>query len=295
MPSPRISSLSVLLIAAVAIPSSAAFAQDESSPSIELGSSRIGGPGLSERERRRVKSWDEPEEYLTEETLPKPGSKKRLPALHTLAARYVTTKQWKEACAKFDTIEAEFQMAGVAEKPDGKTLAARAYLRCAKTAANGNDFDKAEALLQKSEKYGPSTPKHEIIREKMLREQYRKRMANGDVDGAIKLYNKAQKMREVEDERIWLGDQLATRAWEAFKADDKLTLEMLTNRLDEIAPMNTEYRQLKEKLEGQKGFVQKALMLAGALLGFIILWNLFSRWREAAKVKKAEGNPFEDL
>ena len=50
-----------------------AAAQDESSPSIDLGSSRIGGPGLTDRERKWVKSWDEPEEYLTEETLPKPG------------------------------------------------------------------------------------------------------------------------------------------------------------------------------------------------------------------------------
>lgn len=291
---PRTLCISSLVLCALAIPSRRAAAQDESSPAIELGSSRIGGPGLSERERKWVKSWDEPEEYLTEETLPKPGDNKRLPAQHTLALRYVTTKQWKEACGKFDAIESEFGMEGVAEKPDGKTLAARAYLHCAKTTAARNEFDKAEALLQKSEKYGPNTPKHEIIREKMLREQYRKRMGNGDVDGAIKLFDQAQKMRDIEDERIWMGEQLAERAWEAFKADDKITLEMLMRRLDDIAPMNTEYRQLKEKLEGQQGFVQNALMLVGAVIGFIVLWNLFARWREAAKVKRAAGNPFDD-
>ncbi len=272
-----------------------AAAQDEGSPSIDLGSSRIGGPGLTKRERRRVKSWDEPEVYLTEETTPKPGSKKRLPALHTLAARYVKAKQWKKACAKFDTIESEFGMEGVVEKPDGKKMAARSYLRCAKTASKNNAFDKSEALLQKSEKYGPSTPKHEIIREKMLREQYRKKMANGDVDGAIKLYNQAQKVRQVEDERIWLGDQLARRAKEAVQSDDKIALQMLMRRLEEHAPLNTDYRELKERIEGSEGFLQKAILMAGGIIGLIVLLNLFTRWREAAKVKRAAGNPFDDL
>lgn len=278
-----------------------AAAQEESSPDIELGSSRIGGPGLTERERKRVKSWDEPEEYLTEETLPKPGDKKRLPALHTLAQRYVTTKQWKEACDKFDTIEAEFGAEAVAEHPDGKKNASWAYRRCAKTAAGQNDFDKAERLLDKSEKYGPSTAKHAAIREGMIREKYRKKMANGDVDGAIKLFEQAQKMREVEDERIWLGEQLAERAWAAFDSDDKIALESLMRRLEEIAPMNTEYRRLVEKIEGQKGFLKNALTLAGGVIGFIVLWGLFSRWRSAAKVNRVAGggggrkkNPFLD-
>lgn len=277
-----------------------ASAQDESSPEIDLGSSRIGGPGLTERERKWVKSWDEPEEYLTEETLPKPGDKKRLPALHTLAARYVTTKQWKEACEKFDTIVAEFEQAGVAEHPDGKKNAAWAYRRCAKTAAGRNEFDKAETFLTKSEKFGPSTSKHAAIREGILRERYRKKMANGDVDGAIKLFQQAQQMREVEDERIWLGEQLSQRAWDAFKTEDKVQLDMLMNRLEEIAPLNTEYRRLKEKLEGQKGFLQKAIMLAGGVVAFIVLWGLFSRWRSAAKVNRVTGggggkkNPFLD-
>lgn len=286
-----------LLISAIALIGDVGpvAAQDEGSPSIDLGSSRIGGPGLTKRERRTVKSWDEPEEYLTEETTPKPGSKKRLPALHTLAARYAKTKQWKKACAKFDTIESEFGMEGVIERPDGKKTAARSYLRFAKIEAKNNAFDKSETLLQKSEKYGPSTPKHEFIREGMLREQYRTKMSNGDVDGSITLYNKAQKMRRVEDERIWLGDQLAQRAKEAIQADDKIALEMLMRRLEEHAPMNTEYRALKEKQEGSEGFLQKALLMAGGIIGLIVLLNLLTRWREAAKVKKAAGNPFDDL
>lgn len=278
-----------------------AAAQDESSPSIDLGSSRIGGPGLTERERRRVESWDEPEEYLTEETLPKPGDKKRLPALHTLGVRYVTTKQWKEACDKYDTIESEFGAEGVAEHPDGKKNAAWAFRRCAKIAAGRNEFDKAEGLLEKSEKYGPSTAKHAAIREGMLREKYRKRMANGDVDGALKLFDEAQALREVEDERIWLGEQLAERAWSAFETDDKIQLEGLMRRLEEVAPMNTEYRRLKDKLAGQEGFLKNALMLAGGVIAFIVLWGLFSRWRSAAKVTRVAGggggrkkNPFLD-
>lgn len=296
-----LSPLRLLLIAGLLVSlSGPAAAQEESSPDIDLGSSRIGGPGLTERERKWVKSWDEPEEYLTEETLPKPGDKKRLPALHTLAARYVTTKQWKEACEKFDAIESEFQAAGVAEHPDGKKNAAWAYRRCAKIASGRSEFDKAERLLGKSEKYGPSTAKHAAIREKILREKYRKKMSAGDVDGAIKLFNQAQKMRELEDERIWLGEQLAERAWSAFETEDKIALDGLMSRLAEIAPMNTEYRRLKEKLDGQKGFLKNALMLAGGVVAFIVLWGLFSRWQGAAKVNRVAGgggrkkNPFLD-
>ena len=288
--------LSLAAASLVLAAGSGARAQDgESSPDIELGSSRIGGPGLTKRERRRVKSWDEPEEYLTEETLPKPGDKKRLPALHTLAGRYVTTKQWEEACNKYDTIEGEFGTEGVIEAPDGKKNAARAYFYCGRRAANHNEEDKAEKLLEKSERYGPSTAKHAMVRENMLREQYRKKLGNGDVDGAIALFDKAQKMREVEDERIWLGEELAKRAKDAMDAGDELQLETLMSRLSEIAPMNTEYRRMKDEIEMRDSILSNALTFAGAIVGFVLVMGLFMRWLSARRVKKFGGNPFEDL
>jgi hypothetical protein len=284
-------------VCAALLTPAAARAQDEeeSSPSIDLGSSRIGGPGLTAREQRRVESWDEEEEYLTEENIPKPGDKKRLPALHTLASRYVTSKQWQEACTKYDAIESEFGAEGVASMPDGKTLAARAYFYCARAAANGNEADKAEALLQKSEKYGPTSAKHEMIREKLLREEYRKKLSNGDVDGAITLYKKAQAMREVEDERIWLGEELSKRAWEAHDTGDKVAMEGLMRRLEEIAPMNTDYRRLKDKLDAQDNFLKNAITYSGAVVLLLVVGTLLSRWRAKRRVLKAEGNPFDDL
>lgn len=277
------------------VPGRARAQDEETSPSIDLGSSRIGGPGLTDRERKYVKSWDEEEEYLTEENIPKPGDKKRLGALHTLATRYVTSKQWEEACTKYDTIVSEFGMEGVEEAKDGKTFAARAYFYCARTAANGNDHDKAEALLTKSEKFAPTTPKHAVIREKMIREQYRKKLSNGDVDGAISLYTKAQGMREDEDERIWLGEELAKRAWEAYDTNDKIAMEGLMRRLEELAPMNPEYRRLKDKIDTQANIFKNAFMYSGAVVLLLAVGTALSKWRARHRVKAAEGNPFEDL
>jgi hypothetical protein len=159
----------------------------------------------------------------------------------------------------------------------------------------GGDFDKAERLLKRSETYGPSDHRHAGIREKMLREGYRKKLSNGDVNGALELYRQAQAKEMNEDERIWMGDELAKRAWTAYNNKDKRGVEDLMAKTEEIAPLNTEHRRLKEKLEFEGSVGSQLGMLAGGILALVAAWTLLSRWRERAKVAKAAGSAFEDL
>ena len=259
-------------------------AQEETSPDIELGSSRIGGPGLTERERRWVKSLDQPDEGMTETNIPPPGDKKRLPHLHYLAQKYVNGSAHKDACAKYDLIADEGGKEGIASAPFGERYAARAYLACAKIAFASTDFEKAEMLLAKSERYAQTTPKHAALRLKIKRDSYRKKLLNGDVNGALKLFSEAQQEDNNEDERIWMGEQLATMAWTAHKSGDKFRTEDLIRKVESVAPMNTQYRKLKAQLEGQQSVFQRLIIVVGAAVGFVILWNLLSAWRARARL-----------
>lgn len=265
----------------------------QSSPDIEIGSTRIGGPGTPRQQAAQAAV--EAEEYLTEDSLPPKESKKRIPALHTLAARYVGGKQWVDACEKYDSILDEGGQEALESDPRGKPNAFIAYLQCAKIAQAGGDFDKAERLLKKSESYGPSDHRHAGIREKMLRESYRKKLSNGDVNGAVQLFKEAQAKAQNEDERIWLGEELAKRAWTAYGNKEEMALKDLMAKLEEIAPQNTEYRKLKEKMAGEAGVAGQIAMMAGVILAVVAAGTLLSKWREAAKVKAAAGSAFEDL
>lgn len=270
---------------------SAAWAQ--SSPDIDIGTTRIGGPGT--QRQQAVQAAVEAEEYLTEDNLPPKESKKRIPSLHTLGARYVGSKQWIDACEKYDSIVDEGGAEALESDPRGKPNAFIAYLQCAKIAQGGGDFDKAERLLKRSETYGASDHRHAGIREKMLREGYRKKLSNGDVSGALELYRQAQAKQLNEDERIWMGDELAKRAWAAYNNKEQMALKDLMAKLEEIAPLNTDYRRLKEKIEFEGSVGSQIGMMAGGILALVGAWTLLSRWREKAKVARAAGSAFEDL
>ena len=289
----RLVLLVIGLLIAVA-PSRSALAQDEeSSPSIDLGSSRIGGPGLTAKERKWVKSWDQDDEVKTEANIPPPGNKKRLPHLHYLAKNYVNGKAWKEACEKYDVIGEEGGPEAIEAAPYGKQNAARAYLACGKIAFSATEFDKAEKFLSQSERFGPTTPRHTAIRLKMKREAYRKKMVNDDVDGALKLFADVQKDDPNEDERIWMGEQLATKAWAAYNAGDKLGTESLMRRLESVAPMNTEYRRLKTKIDDQQSVLGRLIQVCLAAVGLVVIWNLIAGWRARSRLKLSR-NPFDD-
>ncbi len=273
-----------------------ASAQDEeSSPEIKLGSSRIGGPGLTKRERAVQAQWDEPEEYLTEETLPPPGDKKRIPGLFVLLMRYHDGQAWKDACEKLDMIVDEGGEEAIQSHPRGTKMAGKAFYECAKMKFVGGDFDKTEALLARSEKYGGTSARHTVLREKIIRESYRKKLSAGDISGAVKLYNEAQAMRDDEDERIWMGEQLATKAWTAYETKNEMEMKDLMARLEQIAPMNVEYRRLKEKIEGGEEILYDVLKLAFLVIGFVVAWGAFSKWRAKQKVKSMMGSDLEEF
>jgi hypothetical protein len=273
-----------------------ALAQDEpSSPSISVGSSRIGGPGTSEEQRQAAAESYAEEETFSEDTLPPKDSKKRMPALHVLARQYHGGKMWKEACGKFDTILDEGGEAALDTDPEGRTRAAQSYYGCAKDAVMSGDHDKANALLAKSERFAPTTAKHAALREKMLRDQYKKKVADGDLGGAVALFEKAQAMRADEDERIWMGEELAKAAWAAFQSKQKVELDVLLAKLEQVAPMNTEYRRLKDKIAANESTFANAFGLGAIAVLVVLAATALSRWRAQARVRRAAGHGFEDL
>lgn len=274
-----------LLVGAALLSPGVATAQDGSSIDIgDIGSSRIGGPGLTKEEKRAVAAMDEPPEYLTEETLPPPGHKKRLPGLHVLAKRYVESQAYKDACEKYDLILEESGEEGVLADELGKRYAGKSFLECAKIAFGVQEFEKAEKLLQKSERFVKSGPRHQAVRRKIMRENYRKKVSDGDIGGAVEIFNRYQAQKEDEDERIWFGEQLATKAWAAHEAKDEITRDEMMAHLETISPMNTEYRRLKDEIESGETILQNALMFAGAAVGLVLVLGWFTKWRAKAKL-----------
>lgn len=288
--------LALLLLAPLSTPGRAQAQDEESSPSIELGSSRIGGPGLTKRERRVVKSWEEPEEYVTEETLPDVGSRKRLPSLHILAERYFGGQQWKEACRFYQMILDEGGDEGLDKKDGARKRAARAFFECAEAAFVTSEFDDVEKNLGKAERLGLKSGRHDYLRRKVVKEQFRKKALAGDVEGAHRLFDKYQSMGPPdEDERIWFGEQLAEQATRAKAEKDEITLRELMAKLEVIAPRNTEYRKLKQEAEGDAAMFKNIALVVGAAVGAVLLLSLLSQWRARARVGRiGKRNPFLD-
>lgn len=287
-----------LLVCPLLLAPESAQAQDESSPSINLGSSRIGGPGLTQRERRRVESWDEPEEFVTEQTLPAVGHKKRLPSLHVLAERYVGGQQWKEACRFYDMIRAEHGDEGLDAKPDARSTAARAYLGCAEAAFHEDALDDVETRLQLAEKLGLRSGRIEFLRRKVLRDRFRAKLGAGDLMGARQLYDTFQKAGEPdEDERIWFGEQLAAQAKAAKEMKDKVAYKEAMEILEEVSPMNTDYRALRAEESGGEEVMKNIIMVLGVALGAIVLLTLLSKWRSRPRLEGGASrgkNPYLD-
>ena len=294
-----------LLVAATAVAAAASgpargFAQEEeSSPDIELGSSRIGGPGLTEGERRRVRSWSEPETYVTEETLPDQGSRKRLPSLHVLAERYAGGQQWSEACRFYDMILDESGEEGLEAKEDGRANAARAFLGCAEVAFRSEAYDDVEVRLSAAESLGLKTGRSDFLRRKVTKERFHQKLATDDLVGARRLYDAYQAAGEQdEDERIWFGEQLARLAKEAKALKDDIAYADAMSMLEEIAPLNTEYRALRAEETGDADLVRNILLVVGTAVGAVVILSLLSRWRARARVGAAgrggKKNPFLD-
>lgn len=287
------------LVLTLGVASPPARAQEESSPSIELGSSRIGGPGAGARDRRRVKSWDAPDEYVTEETLPDKGSRKRIPSLHELAERHYGGQQWKEACRFYGMIIEEGGEDALEAKDGGKAKAARSYFGCAEDAFSSDDFDAVEKNLTRAEQLGLGGARHDVLRRKVVREQYQAKLGKGDIEGAYVLYQRYQEMGEPdEDERIWYGEQLALNAKRAHELKDDITFREIMSKLEQVSPMNRTYRELREASEGGAELFSNLLLVLGSAVAAVGLLSLLSRWRARARVGSIGGggrsNPYLD-
>lgn len=267
------------------------FAQDgdDKLQDIEVGSSRIGGPGLTAAERRaNSDDWEE-EEALTEETLPPKGNPKRLPGLHKIASRYYRGQMWRESCDRYDQIIEESGPEGLESNPNGKPYAARSFLECGEIEYRNQAFDKAETYLKKSEQWGPSDYRHSGIRRQMKRDAYRNEMAKGNTDKALTLFRAYHAEKPDEDERIWIGGELAKMAWEAYHNKDEVRMNRMMADLADIAPMNTDYRRLKEKIEDEGSVIGRVLLISLSAIGVALLATKLSQWRARAKVEALAG------
>jgi hypothetical protein len=65
--------------------------------------------------------------------------------------------------------------------------------------------------------------------------------------------------------------------------------------LEDVAPQNTRYRQLQEKISAGEDVLMDGLKLAGLVIGFVIAWGAFSKWRARAKVKSHVGSDLEEF
>ena len=263
---------------------------DDAPIDIDFGSTRIGGEGLTDSARRASAYDPADEEIPTEENIPKVGSAKRLPHLHILAKRYTTGSMWKEACARYDQIIDEAGDEGLASTEDGKKLAGKSFLKCGEQKAVIGQEEAAERLLQKSVRHlGKSDYRHESIRYKMLREAYRKKVLNRDIDGALIIYKKYQAQREDEDERIWLGEKLSQMAEEAYKIKDKDALARYIEYTELIAPRNPVLRRLKKRIKAEETAIPIAVGGGLTCLSLIAFFSWFGRWRGRKRIEAASG------
>ncbi len=265
------------------------FAQGDGPIDIEFGSGRIGGPGNTTREKRAIAAFDEPEEYLTEDNIPKEGDKKRLPHLHVLAKRYAGGKMFSEACARYDQIITEGGSEALEITPDGKKLAAKSFLGCGEHAATMGKFDKAERLLKKSERYGVSDYRQAAIRRRIKRETYRRKMLNQDVDGAMSVYESYQADREDEDERIWMGQSLTDLAWSAYRAKDDVMLERYLAYAQKVSPRNPDLRKLVDERHSKATVLTNVAIMGAGLLLLLGFFMKFTGWRARRKVESVAG------
>lgn len=288
------------LVFVVLVPFTPARAQEESSIDIEVGASRrVGGRGITDREQRAHDRAYAPEEPLTEANLPGPGEPKRVEGLLALADRYVSTQSWDQACIKFDQLREEAGDEVIREADRGAVEAGRAYLECAKSAYLDRDFDRTEARLEASAAFIPASGRHDALRWKMLRDTYREKMANGDADGALARFEELQALRESEDERIWLGEQLAAAAWQAHDSGDEIRRDRLIEMGEAVAPMNVELRRLQDQLELTRVVGSNILLYGVGAAALVGVLTLLSRWRSRARIggeprPKRGKNPFLD-
>ena len=74
---------------------------------------------------------------------------------------------------------------------------------------------------------------------------------------------------------------------------DKATLEQMLRAASEVAPMNTQYRRLKDKIDTEENVLPNILKISAAAIVALVIGTRFARWRQQQRVRRASGNELE--
>ena len=118
-------------------------------------------------------------------------------------------------------------------------------------------------------------------------------MAKGNTEKALVAFRAYQAEKPDEDERIWMGAELTKIAWAAYNAKDELNLKRAIADADSVAPMNSDLRRLKEKLEDEGSILKQIFTVSIVAIVIAFIAARFFAWRARAKVEgMVEGGLF---
>lgn len=225
-----------------------------------------------------------------ETNLPAPGSPKRLESLRSLAEQALRQQSWVEACRYQGMLLDEGEDGGPwANNSALRELGARAFFRCAESAWRFGEADRVETHLNQAEALGFHPERITHLRRSVLRERFRTHARNAAWAEAERLYQDYQAAGPPDDdERIWYGEQLATHARAAFEAGDETTLGELMRKLEDVSPLNTEFRALQDERLAPTQVLQNLVWVLGASVGAVVLLSFLSRWRARSRVGRVE-------
>lgn len=186
---------------------------------------------------------------------------------------------WLNACHIYQQVISEAGIDALNRPLEQRDHAARSFHKCARLAFRAHDDQDVESYLGNAEKLGLHSIRHEVLRRKLVRRQYHRRLAVEDVDGALSLYTAYQAAGPIdEDERIWLGEQLATRAQKALDIGNRENFLYLMQHLEAISPRNRDFRALKQALKQDQNPILSVVGIIGAIVGGILLLSQITTW-----------------
>ena len=210
---------------------------------------------------------------------PAVGTSERLQRMVLDAETHYKDHNWLSACRIFQLVISESGIEALNSSPEIRDHAARSFHKCARLAFRAHDDQDVELYLVQAEKLGLHSVRHEVLRRKLVRRQYHRRLAVADIDGALDLYRTYQASGpKDEDERIWLGEQLANRAQEALDTGNQESFLYLMEHLEAIAPRNRDFRALKRAREKKRNPILSAVSIVGISVGGVLLLSGFVTW-----------------
>ncbi|MBX2810480.1 MAG: hypothetical protein KTR25_01665 [Myxococcales bacterium] len=222
-------------------------------------------------------------------SLPPLGDPSRPAALLRRAHDSYQSADWLVACEYYQMIIQETGSTPLVNSPQTKERAAQSFHKCARLVFKVHEDKKVETYLSHAEELGLRSFRHNVLRRKLVRRQYHRSLVNEDIEQAMALYAEYQaRGTPDEDERIWLGDQLAQRAREALRHAQQNHFHALMSHLSVIAPQNRDYRDMKSAVDVPQQPLMRALIVTAVIILVIALFSLFSHWSAWAKVARAQ-------